>query len=82
MQRATHGGETMTRQEILIEAQRQAESYLLLGDIPQAYAAYTIELKNHKETENHLGITLGFQMLMAGLIADVPAMRKHLQGFN
>lgn len=62
--------------------QKRALEYCDMGDVNQAFASMGSDLGKHPETENHLGIQLGMQMLMAGLISTPEEMAKFIRGFN
>jgi hypothetical protein len=72
----------MQRTKILAQAHHDAEPYLASGKLHEAFTAFTIELKNHAETKDHLGIQLGFQMVLSGQLATTSEMRKYLKGFH
>jgi len=72
----------MTRAEHLEWCKERALEYVRQGDINQAFASIGSDLRKHTETENHLGIELGFQLLMAGHLNTTEKMRKFIEGFN
>ena len=73
---------TATRQEHIRWSKERALQELESGNLAAAYASISSDLSKHPETENHVAITLGMRMLMAGLLSDVAEMRKFIEGIN
>ncbi len=72
----------MDRQEHLAWCKKRALEYVNDGDLTQAYASMMSDLKKHPETADHLGMRLGAQMMLAGLLNTPEEMRKFIEGFN
>ena len=70
------------RSEHLDWCKRRALEYLDQGDVQQAFSSMTSDLRKHPETENHIAILLGAQMLLSGHLESPIAMRKYIEGFN
>ena len=52
------------------------------GDFAQAFTSMASDLRKHPETESHLGIQLGFAMLMSDQLNSYEATRHFIEGFN
>ena len=61
---------------------KRALEYVDNGDITNAYASMTSDLRSHPETEKHCGIGLGMGLLMRGKLSTQSEMRKFIEGFN
>ena len=72
----------MTRNEHLDWCKKRALEYIDSGDLNEAYASMASDLGKHPETEGHIAIGLGLQMLMAGHLSTDDKMRKFILGFN
>jgi hypothetical protein len=72
----------MNRQEHLEWCKKRALQYVEAGDIPQAVASMTSDLRKHPETENHAAIMLGVMMLMSGNLRTIEEARRFIEGFN
>jgi len=72
----------MTRSQHLQWCKDRALAYCDKGDVVQAWASMTSDLRKHPDLETHLAIELGQMMLMAGHL-DTPAkMKEFIEGFN
>lgn len=72
----------MTRQEHLAWCKERALEYVDNGDLKNAYASMISDLRKHPETENHIGMELGMNLLMIGELKTCEEMRKFIEGFN
>ena len=72
----------MNRSEHLNWCKQRALEYVQSGDFSQAVASMLSDLGKHSETEGHIGIELGSQMLFAGLLNTDSEVRKWVEGFN
>lgn len=71
-----------TRAEHLAWCKKRALEYVDAGDINQALASMGSDLGKHEATQDHPGIKLGLQMMMAGFLNSPDEMRKFINGFN
>lgn len=71
-----------TRAEHIAWCKERALLYVDRGDMEQAFASMTSDLRKHRETENHIAIGLGMQMLMNGFLNTPDKMRHWIEGFN
>jgi Tfp pilus assembly protein PilF len=71
-----------TRAEHLAWCKQRAMEYLDQGDLTNAFASMTSDLRKHPDTEDHIGIQMGMMMLMAGHLSTAAEMRKFIEGFN
>ncbi len=74
--------ETISRSEHLDWCKKRALEYSSKGYMPQAYASMVSDLKKHPETESHVAIGLGMDMLMGGHLNKPGEMDKFINGFN
>jgi len=74
--------ESTTRGEHLQWCKDRALEYVDMGDLSQAWASMTSDLRKHSETINHSAIEVGFIMIYAGQISTPDEMRKFILGFN
>lgn len=51
----------------------------LLPDEVAAFSSMASDLSKHAETEGHIGIGLGMQLMMTDNLHD---MRRYIEGFN
>lgn len=72
----------MNRKEYLAWCKERALQYVDRGDIPQAWASMTSDLRKHPETEDHPAILIGSQLLMSGELLTAEKMRNFIEGFN
>ena len=71
----------MTRAEHLAWCKRRALAYL--PDNPaEAFASMSSDLDKHDETARHIGVEIGMQMMMSGLLQGPGQMREFIEGFN
>lgn len=73
---------TITRAEHLAWCKKRALEYCDAGDLRQAWASMTSDLRKHPETENHGAIRLGAMMFFGGHLETQEEMRKFINGFN
>ena len=67
-----------TRAEHLQWCKQRALAYLP-DDPQQAFASMASDLNKHEETRGHLGIEVGFMLLMTNNLVE---MRSFIEGFN
>jgi hypothetical protein len=72
----------MNRTEHLEWAKHRALEYLDAGDLNNAFASMTADLRKHPELENHCGIELGVLLMFGGFLSTDREMRKWIEGFN
>jgi len=72
----------MTRAEHLSWCKDRALEYVDNGDWEQGMASMFSDLTKHEETESHPAISLGSQLMCAGLIQNSQEARKFIEGFN
>jgi hypothetical protein len=72
----------MKRQEHMEWCKKRALEYVDIGDLPNAFASMTSDLRSYPETANHLGIELGMMLLFTGKLNTQDEMRKFIEGFN
>jgi hypothetical protein len=72
----------MTRSEHVQWCKNRALEYCNAGDLVQAFSSMASDLKNHPETENHIGVQLGMIQLMSGKLSTIAEMRNFIEGFN
>jgi len=65
-----------TRAEHIAWCKERALEYVEIGDMNQAFASMSSDLKKHEETKNHPDIMIGFKMLMSGELNN-PARMRH-----
>lgn len=71
-----------TRAEHLAWCKHRAYQYLDRGDYLEAWASFVSYMRKHDGTKEHCGIDLGMFSLLSGHTANVPEMRKFIEGFN
>jgi hypothetical protein len=72
----------MDRAEHLAWCKERALEYVKQGDLPNAYASMTSDLRKHPETKDHAAIELGMMMLVSGHLNSLHEMRRFIEGFN
>lgn len=72
----------MTRDEHLAWCKKRALQYCDIGDMNQAFASMTSDLRKHPETANHSGAELGMLMIAGGHLSTPQKMREFIKGFN
>jgi len=72
----------MTREEHLQWCKERALEYVDAGDLQNAMTSMFSDLGKHKETENHVGIQLGYMMLISGMLSTPAQVREFIDGFN
>lgn len=72
----------MTRSKHLEWCKKRALEYVDRGEMNDAYASMTSDLRKHPETKGHAAIVEGMQMLMNGHLSSADKMRKFILGFN
>ena len=72
----------MTRQEHLQWCKDRALEYVDRGDIQNAIASMSSDLRKHPDTQDHAGIQLGMMLLMGGRMSTREDVRKFIEGFN
>lgn len=71
-----------TREEHLAWCKQRALEYCEAGDLRQAFASMTSDMRKHPDTSSHPAIELGFQMMLMGQLDSQEQMRKFILGFN
>jgi hypothetical protein len=71
-----------TRAAHLAWCKQRALEYINQGDLANAFASLTSDLSKHPDTENHLAISLGMRLLVAGHLTTAEAMRTFINGVN
>ena len=69
-----------TRAEHLAWAKQRALEYCDTGDVHQAFASLTSDLRKHDELRDHGGIELGMLLILSGHLGSVREMREHIEG--
>jgi hypothetical protein len=59
----------MTRAEHLSWCKQRAIEYVDNGDLPQAFASMSSDLRKHPETARHSAIELGMMLMMGGRLS-------------
>lgn len=72
----------MTRQEHLQWCKDRALEYVERGDITNAIASMSGDLRKHPETQDHAGIQLGMMLLVGGRMNTKEDARRFIEGFN
>ena len=72
----------ITRSEHLAWCKQRALEYVDRGDVSQAFASMTSDLRKHGETQDHAGIELGASLLFGGHLSTPEQMRTFIEGFN
>ncbi len=72
----------MDRKEHLEWCKQRALEYVDAGDLNQALASMSSDLRKHEETEGHSAIQLGMMLLFGGHLSTPQKMREYIQGFN
>jgi hypothetical protein len=72
----------VSREDHLAWCKQRALEYVDRGQLQDAFTSLASDLAKHPHTANHLGMQLGMEMYMAGMLADVGAMRRFIKGFN
>ncbi len=72
----------MNRNEHMEWCKERALEYLDRGDITNAWASMTSDLRKHPETADHPAIDLGSNLFMSGNLSDTESMRHFIEGFN
>lgn len=71
-----------TRAEHLAWCKKRALEYCDVGDVNQAFASMASDLGKDPSTEGHIGIHLGMEQLMGGMLSTPYQMRHFIEGFN
>jgi hypothetical protein len=72
----------MNRAEHLAWAKERALEYADKGDMPNALASLTSDLRKHPETANHGAIELGMMLALGGHLDSPSELRKFIEGCN
>jgi hypothetical protein len=72
----------MDRAEHLKWCKERALVYADRGDMVNAVASMTSDLRKHPETENHAGATIMVMQAAAGLLDRPGELRRCIEGFN
>lgn len=60
----------------------RARVYIESGDYNQAFSSMVSDLGKHPETADHIAISMGMQMLVAGLMSTQAEITRWVEGFN
>lgn len=71
-----------SRAQHLEWCKKRALQYCDMGDVSQAWASFTSDMRKHPETENHAALGLGMQIFFGGGNQNPKEMRKFIEGFN
>lgn len=71
-----------TRAEHIAWCKARALRYVDAGDVNNAFASLTADLRSHPETENHPAMELGMMLLMAGHLRTPHEMREWIHGVS
>lgn len=73
-----------TREEHLQWCKQRAMEYVAMGDLNQAFASMTSDIRKHPENAEIHRITgqLGMSLLMAGELSTVEQMSHWINGYN
>lgn len=74
-------GADVSRSEHIAWCKKRALEYLDAGDAKNAMVSMMSDLRKHPDTEKHLGITLGVNLMLGGRLNHAE-MRKWIEGFN
>jgi hypothetical protein len=72
----------MTRNEHLQWAKDRALQYVAAGDIQNAFASITSDLRKHPDTVDHSGPELGMMLMLSGHLSTSTEMRTHIEGYR
>ena len=71
-----------SRSEHLEWCKKRALEYVGNDGLQQAFASMGSDLNKHPETEGHIGIQLGMQLMMGNQLSTQDEMRRFIEGFN
>lgn len=74
--------ETTTREEHLEWCKQRALEYCDAGKPQEAYASMASDLGKHPETQGHIAVSLGLQLMMIGDLNTPDKMATFIRGFN
>lgn len=72
----------MTRAEHLAWCKTRALEYCARGNVQDAFTSMVSDLRKHSETEGHIAIGLGMDLLVNGHLDSALEMAKFIKGFN
>ena len=72
----------MTRTEHLDWCKKRALEYCDKNDPMQGLTSMFSDLGKHPETDGHIAIDLGMQLMMIGSLSTAAEARKFIEGFN
>lgn len=75
-------GPSTTRAEHLAWCKQRALAYVDAGDVLNAFASMTSDLRKHPETADHSGTELGLMQVMVGLLDSPTEMRRWIEGYQ
>ncbi len=73
---------TVSRSEHLAWCKSRALAYVEAGDLQNAFASLTSDLRKHPETESHAAIELGLMLMLGGMLSTAKDMRDFIEGCN
>lgn len=74
--------EEKLREEHLEWAKQRALAYIEIGDLTTAFTSLASDLGNHSQTANHLGVQLGFKLMIIGQLSTAAEMKKFIEEIN
>lgn len=72
----------MSRAEHLRWAKDRALQYIERGEATKAWASMISDLHKHPELESHVGLDIGTQMVVAGLLRTPEQFKRWIEDFN
>lgn len=74
--------EEKPREEHLAWAKQRALAYVEIGDLANAFTSLASDLEKHSQTANHLGVQMGFSLMMICQLSTAAEMKKFIEGIN
>jgi len=72
----------MDRKQHLQWCKQRALEYCDRDDLQNAFVSMISDLGKHEETADHVGIKLGMQLSIGGMLLKDHQMRRFIEGFN
>ena len=72
----------MDREKHLQWCKDKTLKYLETNDIQNAFASFNSDMSKHKETKDHIALSLGLQLMVGGYLSSHTEMKKLIEGFN
>lgn len=70
------------RAEHLQWSKDRAIEYVDRGELENAFASFSSDMRKHEETQGHVALELGTQLLFTGHLNTAEDMREWILGFN